>query len=77
VVLAGNTGSEDQLSYSLIGDTVILASRIQELTKEFGCDILVSKETANRLRKGFDLKKERPQMVRGRSKPIMVYRVIA
>lgn len=77
VVLAGNTGSEDQLSYSLIGDTVILASRIQELTKEFGCDILVSEETAKRLRKGFDLKKERPQMVRGRSTPILVYRVIA
>ena len=77
VVLAGNTGSEDQLSYSLIGNTVILASRIQDLTKEFSCDILVSEETAKRLPKGFDLKKEPPQMVRGHSKPIIVHRVIA
>jgi class 3 adenylate cyclase/uncharacterized membrane protein affecting hemolysin expression len=75
-VLAGNTGSEDQLSYSLIGDTVILASRIQDLTKELHCDILASKETAKRLRRNFELKKELPQMVRGRSKPIVVYRVI-
>jgi len=77
VVLAGNTGSEDQLSYSLIGDSVILASRIQDLTKELSCDILVSEETAKRLRKGLDLRKEPPQMVRGRSKPIIVHRVIA
>ena len=77
LVLAGNTGSEDQLSYSLIGDTVILASRIQNLTKEFQCDILVSEETAKRLHGGFDLRKELPQMVRGHSKPIVVYRVIA
>jgi adenylate cyclase len=77
LVLAGNTGSEDQLSYSLIGDTVILASRIQNLTKEFQCDILVSEETAKRLHGGFDLRKELPQMVRGHSKPIVVYRVSA
>ena len=75
-VLAGNTGSEDQLSYSLIGDTVILASRIQHLTKEFHCDILASEETAKRLRRHFELKKESQRMVRGHSKPIVVYRVI-
>lgn len=77
VVLAGNTGSEDQLSYSLIGDTVILASRIQNLTKEFSYDILVSEETAKRLHGSFDLRKELPQMVRGHSKSIVVYRVVA
>jgi class 3 adenylate cyclase len=75
-VLAGNTGSEDQLSYSLIGDTVILASRIQDLTKELHCDILASEETAKRLRRRFELKKELPRMVRGRSKRIVVYRVM-
>ncbi len=75
-VLAGNTGSEDQLSYSLIGDTVILASRIQGLTKEFHCDILASEETAKRLRRHFELKKELPKKIRGRAKPILVYRVI-
>ncbi len=75
-VLAGNTGSEDQLSYSLIGDTVIVASRIQNLTKEFQCDILVSEQTAKRLRRPYELKKQSPRKVRGHSKPIVVYRVI-
>ena len=44
-VLAGNSGSEEQSAYSLIGNTVNVAARIEGLTREVGCDILVSEET--------------------------------
>jgi adenylate cyclase len=76
VVLAGNTGSEDRLSYALIGDTVNVASRIQNLTKTMNCDILISEETVHRLKRPFPLKREGTRAVKGRSRPVVVYRLL-
>ena len=69
-VLAGNIGSDDRLSYSLVGATVNLTSRIQGLTKEFGCDLLISEDTEKKLKNSFRLQKHPDQFVKGYSKPI-------
>lgn len=48
-VVAGNIGSATRMSYSLVGDVVNVASRIQTLNKELGTRVLVSAETIRQL----------------------------
>ncbi|MCD6296116.1 MAG: HAMP domain-containing protein [Deltaproteobacteria bacterium] len=75
-VLAGNSGSDEQSAYALIGNTVNVASRIQAMTKELGCDILVSQETVDGLQDSFQMDKQPPRMVKGYSRPVIVHRIL-
>ncbi len=75
-VLAGNSGSEDQLSYALIGSTVNVASRIQGLTKELGWDILASAQTVSALYGDYRTEELPPRLVKGYSKPVTVYKIL-
>jgi adenylate cyclase len=45
----GNMGSEQRFNYSAVGDTVNIAARIESSSKNLGCDLLVSEETASRV----------------------------
>jgi adenylate cyclase len=77
LVLAGNIGSPDRLAYSLVGDTVNVASRIQEITKDFDYDILLSQTTQGRLGQGFTVKELPPTIVKGKKSPLTVYALLA
>jgi adenylate cyclase len=74
-VLAGNIGGADRLSYTLVGDPVNLASRIQGLTKDFKTDILISAATRDRLDGTIALEELPPVQVKGREEEVTLYRV--
>ena len=71
-VLAGNIGSAERLSYALVGDAVNLASRIQQLTKELGGDILLSATTRRLLPDDFEAVDLPAVRVKGKSAEIEV-----
>jgi class 3 adenylate cyclase len=73
-VLAASIGSPQRLSYALVGDPVNLASRIQDLTKEVGAEVLVSGETVRRLHDPVALEALPAVRVKGRSAEVEVYR---
>lgn len=75
-VLAGNTGSKNHPSYALIGETVNKASRIQELTKEMGCDILICRQTFDLLKHSYNLNKKGTCFIKGHNQPVAVLEVI-
>lgn len=75
-VLAANIGSPQRLSYALLGDTVNMASRMQELTKHLSHDILISAATAQGLTGGYELEKLPPTPVRGAAHPLELFALL-
>jgi adenylate cyclase len=76
-VLAGNIGSTEIMSYALVGDTVNSASRIEGLTKKYGCDIILSQTTYNLLTGSYKTKQLPPVKVKGKEDGLIVYKLLS
>ena len=72
-VVTGNVGTADRKQYSITGNPVIIASRLEQLNKTFGSSIVISKDVYDQLPEEQRAPMEFNEVtVKGRSKPVEV-----
>jgi len=73
--VVGNMGSDLRFDYSVLGDTVNLASRLEGQTKEYGFSIIVGSKTAMAIKEKFAILELDFIMVKGKTEPEVIYAV--
>ena len=75
-VVSGNIGSPKRMNYTLIGNGVNLAARLESACKQYGARILISDNTFKKLKGIYRIREVDDVIVKGKTQPVGVYEVL-
>ncbi len=73
-IVAGNLGSSRRMNYTVIGDTVNVAARLEGVAR--ADEVIITQNTRDFIGNRFKLEKREPVQVKGKAQPIPIYRVL-
>lgn len=75
-VVSGNIGSKKRMDYTIIGDGVNLAARLESACKQYGAHILISEFTYKALKSTYYSRELDLVVVKGKTKPVAIYEIL-
>jgi adenylate cyclase len=75
-VISGNIGSSKRMEFTAIGDGVNLGSRLESVSKQYGCDIIISHNTFKPCQDNIWARELDYIRVKGRNEPVAIYELL-